>query len=280
MTKDPNSSGGQAPKAINIIRPNTNYGQLLQNTTSTSSSGSVSSHNSLQQKNRNNSIHSTNSSVLSSSSGTRKPRVMSISHASEKPVLNIYHPPTKKSFNQQDSRSSSVVSSSNSNSSRPAIEIYKPNQQTKMTKSFTAPSLSASEHQQQQPIATTTRPISRSTHRSVLGPINTPVAATTLNNNATLYHSNNTTPTIEKTQAQLMHPHQLNTAIANIDINQDKSSSDSAIESEVEEEEEEEEVEEEVEEEEDSEVENSEEEEEEPVINEARVNRKVSGKTI
>lgn len=289
MTKE--SSSSQAPKAVNIIRPNTNYGNLLQHTTSTtsnSSGGSVNSYNSLpavmqHQQKRNNSIHSTNSSLISSSatSGVRKPRVMSVSHASEKPVLNIYHPPNKKVVstfyideytNGSNSRGSSVVSSStNGNSNKPAIEIYKPNQ-TRLTKSFTAPSLVTTE---QQPI---NKPISRSTHRSVLGPINTPVAAATVNN-STLHHPTATpniiSPIIEKTQAQLEN------TIENHLLVDKSTTTTTTSESELEDVEEEEE---ELSEKglgsgiqdspaEDDEIE---EEEEEPVINEARVNRKVS----
>ncbi|KAI9262575.1 hypothetical protein EDC94DRAFT_608524 [Helicostylum pulchrum] len=231
MTKEPH----QTPKAVNIIRPSSNYG-LLHNTTSTSSSGSSNSGSLLQKR-----------TGSMTSSTTRKLRVNSTSTKSEKPLLNLYHPPTRKP-SYDDYHRMTV-------NSRPPIEIYKPHQQ-RLTKSFTAPSLS-NEHTQ--PIQPTTRPISRAS-RSVLGPINTPV----------VINSNH----IEKPQEQM---------IERID---DKSILDKNVETDESEEDEDENEEEyddendlennDDEEEDDDNEEDEEEEEDEPVINEARVNRKIA----
>lgn len=284
MTKEP----GQPPKAVNIIRPNTNYG-LLHNTTSTSSSGSSNSGSLIysqqqhQQQHKRNGTSSTNSSVLSSN---RKPRVNSTAKIVEKPVLNLYHPPTRKPSYDR-SNSSSIISTSTANhSSRPPIEIYKPQQQQqqhhfppvqhqaqRMTKSLTAPSLtsnSESFNNANNHTSSNSRPISpfhgRPNHRSVLGPIVTPVAATTTTNQsptAIADHSEYNNRSLLEGINKIVHdeqPGQQDT-IVNDDVENDieDDDDDNSEEEEIETIEEEEE-----------------EEEEEPVINEARVNRKVN----
>lgn len=214
MTKEPH----QPPKAVNIIRPSTNYG-LLNNTTSTSSSGSSNSGSNVQKR-----------AASVASSTTRKLRVNS---TTVKPLLNLYHPPTRKP--SYDDYHRSTVSSN-----RPPIEIYKPQQQ-RMPKSYTSPSLSV---EQIQPIPPTSRPISRTSHRSVLGPINTPVAITTAQ--------------VDKlqeitTQVETIDDKSLLVEDINNDSDQDDEDDDEVYEDEQEEGE----------------------DEEEPIINEARVNRKV-----
>lgn len=230
MTKEPH----QTPKAVNIIRPSSNYG-LLHNTTSTSSSGSSNSGSILQKR-----------TGSMTSSTTRKLSVNSTSTKPEKPLLNLYHPPTRKP-SYDDYHRITVT--------RPPIEIYKPHQQ-RLTKSFTSPSLS-NEHTQ--PIQPTARPISRAS-RSVLGPINTPVV---INSNQ-----------IEKHQEHIIE------RIDNKSILDKNMETDKSEEEEDEEEEENDDRialgnEEEDEEEDDDDSDEEEDEEDEPVINEARVNRKV-----
>ncbi|KAG2213976.1 hypothetical protein INT47_001246 [Mucor saturninus] len=214
MTKEPH----QPPKAVNIIRPNPNYG-LLNNTTSTSSSGSSNSGSIVQKR---------TGSVASST--TRKLRVNS---TVTKPLLNLYHPPTRKP--SYDDYHRSTVSSN-----RPPIEIYKPQQQ-RMPKSYTSPSLS---NEQIQPIQPTNKPISRPSHRSVLGPINTPVAITSAQNDR--YHENT----------------------SSVEVIDDKTSTveDTIDDSEQDDEDDED----------DEEEDEQEDDEEEPIINEARVNRKIA----
>lgn len=300
MTKEP----GQPPKAVNIIRPNTNYA-LLHSTTSTSSSGSSNSGSLIysqqhhhqqqqqQQQHKRNGTSNTNSSVLSSN---RKPRVNSTAKIVEKPVLNLYHPPTRKpSYDRANS--SSIISTSTTNhssSSRPPIEIYKPQQHhfqpvqqsvqhqpQRMTKSLTAPSLTSNSESlnnaNNHSSSSSSRPISpfhgRPNHRSVLGPIVTPVAATTTATNQsptaiTADHSeyNNNRSLLEGIN-KIVHEEQQQQqdTIVNDDVeNDDNGDDDSSEQEEIETiEEEEEEV-----------------EEEEPVINEARVNRKVNKELI
>ncbi|CAO3617079.1 unnamed protein product [Mucor hiemalis] len=268
MTKE----AGQPPKAVNIIRPNTNYG-ILHNTTSTSSSGSsnnsgstiYSQHQQHQQQQKRSS--STNSSVLSSN---RKPRVNSIGKIAEKPVLNLYHPPTRKPpYDWSNSSSVITTTTTATNHLRPPIEIYKPHQPhhfqlqqvqhqpQRMTKSLTAPSLTNSE-----PVVHS-RPISpfhgRPSLRSVLGPIVTPVAATNQSpttSTTTTEHSEYNNRSLLEGINKIVHEEQ--DAVIKDDVENDEDNDDD-YEDEVETIEEEEE----------------EEEEEEPVINEARVNRKV-----
>lgn len=229
MTKEP----GQPPKAVNIIRPNINY----HNSTSTSGSSNTSSQQQIKRNGK-------PSSVLSSASN-RKPRVNTVK-VNEKPVLNLYHPPSRKPSYDR----------SNSSSSRPPIEIYKPIQQQqvqvqqRMTKSFTAPSLTVNEPTTVN--TATTRSISpfhiRPSHRSVLGPINTPVAA----------NQGNTT-IVENIESEIP------SLLDGISKLAQESDGDDMIDDE----------EEEVTEDEDNTEDEDEEEEEEPVVNEARVNRKV-----
>ena len=150
MTKEP----GQPPKAVNIIRPN----HSLHQTTSTSSSNSShSSHNQPLKR-----MTSNHSSLISSNRKVKVAPSIQSNKMVEKPVLNLYHPPKRKP--SYDDRVPAT---------RPAIELYKPQ---RMTKSMTAPSLSHTELNNSRPIS----PFHiRPSHRSVLGPINTPVAATT-----------------------------------------------------------------------------------------------------
>ncbi|KAI9359791.1 hypothetical protein BD770DRAFT_442381 [Pilaira anomala] len=235
MTKEPH----QTPKAVNIIRPSSNYG-LLHNTTSTSSSGSSNSGGSLLQK-RTSSITSSN---------TRKIRVNSTASKPEKPLLNLYHPPTRKPSYDDYHRMTS---------SRPPIEIYKPQQQQRLTKSFTVPSLN-NEHGQ--PIQTINKPISRPSHRSVLGPINAPVAITTSHHierpQDNLIIERIDDKTIESEESEEEEDED-NSDDNDDDDNEDlKDQDENDIDDDDEEEEEEEE------------------EEDEPIINEARVNRKIA----
>lgn len=251
MTKEPHQ-----PKAVNIIRPSNNY---LNHSLSHSSSGSTTSTNSQRR-----------STVSSTSSNTnRKPRVTAtnVIKPLEKPHLNLYHPPVRKpSYDNNKSPSSS---------SRPPIEIYKPQQpplqlqqqhqqQRIMTKSMTVP-LNLNYHEP--PKLIHSRPMSPSYirsspqqqpqqyHRSVLGIINTPVVATTTTTTTipSIIHSD--TPSLPEM----------------IDTNTTTSSSSSSLVS-VNQEEDQDVNLEENELDDDDEVE---EEEEEPVITEARVNRKV-----
>ncbi|OBZ91263.1 hypothetical protein A0J61_00665 [Choanephora cucurbitarum] len=162
MTKEPNT-----PKAVNIIRPtgNTNYGLL---NPSHGSNGSTTSNTSQRRP----------GSVLSASStGSRKPPRIAHTVIKEKPTLNLYHPPTRKPSYDDFHRSSP-------SSSRPSIEIYKPQpQQQQVKKSYmTHPSFSASDSSLQhiKVLNNNNRPRSSSSYkppanyRSVLGVINTP----------------------------------------------------------------------------------------------------------
>ncbi|KAI8364051.1 hypothetical protein BD560DRAFT_174636 [Blakeslea trispora] len=167
MAKEPNT-----PKAVNIIRPtgNTNYG-LLNPNTSHNNNGSIISNGSQRRPG------SVLSGLSASSTGSRKPPRIAHAVMKEKPGLNIYHPLTRKpSHDEFSSRSSS--------SSRPSIEIYKPQQTQQPAKNMkpyiSHPSFSSSDPSlQPMKVLGSNRPRSSSykqpaNYRSVLGVINTP----------------------------------------------------------------------------------------------------------
>ncbi|CEP17282.1 hypothetical protein [Parasitella parasitica] len=270
MTKETNQ-----PKAINIIRPNNshnNSNSILYSSLSHSSSGSTTSTHSRR----------TGNSLLSN--GTRKPKVAGASvvkSSSEKPVLNLYHPPRKPSYDNNYSNATI--------NKRPTIELYKPlsHQQQNMTKSFTAPSLAVSNesklHNSSNNNVQYNRPISPSYtkpqqqhyqqqqpqlqqyHRSVLGVINTPVsaAANTLNQTVpseAVKKSTSSSLLVDQEKSEEFNI--LNSA--STDQNQEEVSDDLEDDDDVDEDEYE-----------DDDEEGDDEEGEEPVVNEARVNRKI-----
>lgn len=270
------------PKAVNIIRPNSgsNSNNMLYNSLSHSSSGSTTSNNSRR-----------TGSLLSATStnSARKPRVAGTSivkSSMEKPVLNLYHPPSRKPSYDNTATSNT--------GKRPTIELYKPPSQQKMTKSFTAPSLTLPNESK---IHTTSnnmqynRPISPSYiraqqtqqyHRSVLGVINTPVAAASPATTAIqtspsdIVNKSTSSPLIidnhQKPEdlhpASSKHLDQDRDALADHVIVEDEDDLENDEMTEMDDDEEYDDDENEGEDDEDQ-------DEEEPVINEARVNRKV-----
>ncbi|KAI9481467.1 MAG: hypothetical protein EXX96DRAFT_566869 [Benjaminiella poitrasii] len=192
MAKDANQ-----PKAINIIRPsnNTNGYVLLNSSISLSSSSNSSTASSNSQKR-----HGSSSSAI----GTRKPRVAPsavVKSNMEKPVLNLYHPPTRKPSYENTNKSSFIT--------RPPIELYKPQQQQqqqkqqKLPKTLTAPSSISNDQLNPHKIYTqharSTSPSylrysvqqQQQTPRSVLGVINTPVASVAYDRTEAIASSDN-----------------------------------------------------------------------------------------